>query len=242
MTRPAKPWARYRDDSQAGRSIAYSPGMLPTPQKYLSAASAGFLCLLAAACTSENAPKPVPISPNETAQLPPGHPPTSGANAGTAMPRPADLSFTTPAGWQIEPPSNAMRKLQIRLPRADSDTEDAELWTTGPVGGTREANIERWANEFEQPDGRATKDVASISNRKVGELEVLEFDVTGTALIGSMMSAAAPVRKEGWRQIAVSITRDGQNLGYVRARGPVATVTKWEASIRGFVDSATLPK
>lgn len=198
----------------------------------------GVLCLIAGACSSQDAPKPVPA--NETSQLPLGHPSTTAPGSGAA--RPADLSFTTPAGWQVEPRSNAMRLLQFRLPRADTDTEDAELWTTGPVGGSREANIERWANEFEQPDGRATMDVASVSERKVGDLEILDFDVTGTAILGSMSSATPSVRKEGWRQIAVSIGRAGQNLGFVRVRGPVATVTKWEASFRAFVDSATLGK
>ncbi|MBI5361962.1 MAG: hypothetical protein HZA53_02210 [Planctomycetes bacterium] len=194
--------------------------------------------LFLAACSNSDAPQR--ITPNaagkdSTAQLEPQKP----------RPRPADLSFTTPAGWQVEPPSNATKRLQFRLPRAEGDPEDAELWTTGPIGGTREANIDRWAGEFEQPDGRDSKAAAAISTRKLGDLEVLEFDVTGTYVAKPPpMSGAAspPTRKEKWRQIAVSIERGGDNHGFIRVRGPAATVTKWEASFRAFVDSAVVAK
>lgn len=195
--------------------------------------------LLLAACSNSDAPQRIaPTAPGQGPEV-------AGDAARKPRPRPADLSFTTPAGWQVEPPSHSFRRLQFRLARAEGDPEDAELWTTGPIGGTREANIDRWAAEFEQPDGRDSKAVATITTRKLGALEVLEFDLTGTYVTAAAhMSdeASAPTRKEKWRQIAVSIDSEGDNHGFVRVRGPVATVSKWEASFRAFVDSAVVAK
>jgi hypothetical protein len=217
----------------------------------MSPKSASFSLLLVAlfACSDPNAPQRVAAAPPSTSQMPAGHPNVSDAAArGTAMPKSlpgtsttaAGLSFTTPAGWIAERPSNQMRILQFRLPHADGDQDDAEVYVTGTVGGTRQANLDRWIGEIEQPDGRPSKDVAKVTTRKVGALEAIELDLTGTSAPSAGMGAAgAPApRKEGWRNISTILEDGSGTVGFVRVRGPIATVSKWEQAYRAFVDSA----
>jgi len=199
------------------------------------------LLLLLAACSNGGAPRPVTPSAAPAPHAGSAGPAPADAHAGPGAPKPAptppgELIFTTPTGWQVESPSQ-FRKLQFRLPRAEGDGEDAMVWVTDFGGGTREANFERWAAEFELPDGRPAKEAARQSTRKVGELEAFEVDVAGTCVARMAPNEPATMKKEGFRQIAV-ILEGGSKPWYVKVRGPSATIAKWEASFRAFVDSA----
>lgn len=219
--------------------------------------------LLLAACSDSDAPKRV--SPSEAPRsttLPPNHPSLDapapsdphagmGAQAPAAQPsaasayaaptavRAGDLAFTAPAGWIPEKPTSMFRVLQFRLPRAEGDAADAELWITGPIQGTKQANIDRWLNEITQPDGKSSKDAAKISDRKAGGFDVYEVDLSGTAGGGAPMMGGAAKPRPGSRLIGVGIEKDGTNVGFVKLVGPAATVAKWEQSYRAFVDSVT---
>lgn len=225
--------------------------------------------LLLAACSDPDAPQRVSTSETQRPTLPPNHPPLDAPAPGTSDPhagmdmkgaqvpaaQPAsatplaaptpvvagDLGFVAPAGWIQEKPTGMFRVLQFRLPRADGDAADAELWVTGPIMGTKQANIDRWLAEMTQPDGKPSKDVAKISERKVGVVDVYEVDLTGTAGGGAPMMGGAAKPRPGSRLIGVGIERvvDGTptNVGFVKLVGPEATVAKWESSFRAFVDS-----
>ena len=203
---------------------------LPTTRS--AALAAALFSFLVAGCDDSNAPKRVaaPEAPNASK---PSTVPNAGAQGG-------EFRFTPPAGWVAEAPAQ-FRKLQFLLPRADGDTEDATAWVTDFGGGSREMNIERWIGEFEQPDGKPSSSVAKQSTRKVGNLDAIEVDVTGTCMARMAPGSDATMRKEHWRQIAV-LLEGGSKPWYIKVRGPAATVTRWEESFRAFVDSAVVAK
>ncbi|MBK7878429.1 MAG: hypothetical protein IPJ77_22465 [Planctomycetes bacterium] len=189
------------------------------------------LALVVGACSDSNAPQRVTAPGN-----------ASGAAKDTLLPEAraqgGEFRFTTPAGWVVEAPAQ-FRKLQFQLPRVDDDQDDAQVWVTDFGGGTREQNAERWIGEFDQPDGKPSAEVAKQSTRKVGKLDVFEVDVSGTCTAKMAPGSPSTMQKENWRQIAV-ILEGGSKPWYVKLRGPVATVTRWEASFRAFVDSAVV--
>src|SRR6187549_732359 len=78
----------------------------------------------------------------------------SGAPAAAAAATPS-LAFVAQPGWVSETPATSSRKAQYRLPHASGDSEDAALvvYYFGGQGGSVQANLERWAAQFEQPDG-----------------------------------------------------------------------------------------
>ncbi len=75
-----------------------------------------------------------------------------------------------------------MRVAEYVLPRAAGDTEDGELivYFFGGSGGSVDANIERWLGQMQQPDGRASRDVATRSTRVINGLNVTTLDLAGT--------------------------------------------------------------
>jgi hypothetical protein len=150
--------------------------------------------------------------------------------------RGAALVFETQPGWVVETPSSGVRKAQYRLPHAPEDSEDASVavFFFGGDGGSKEANIERWASQFEQPDGRPSAHVAQNSARKVGGMDVHEVDIAGTYVAETFPGSGQRVRKEGWRMLAAIIETD-HGPYYVKLVGPAATVERWEASYRNFV-------
>jgi hypothetical protein len=162
----------------------------------------------------------------------------AGVTAPTnTMPKPAAaLVFTPQAGWVVEQPASAMRKAQYRLPHVDADAEDASLvvYFFGGQGGGKQANIDRWAGQFEQPDGRASLDVMQTSMRSVHGMHVDEVDLSGTYVAETSPGSGERVRKEAWRMLA-SIVEGAQGPHYIKLVGPAATVAHWEASYRRFV-------
>ncbi len=50
----------------------------------------------------------------------------------------------------------------------------------GAEGGSVEENVGRWLDQFEQPDGRATRDVAEIDEREIDGLSVTVVRAAGT--------------------------------------------------------------
>lgn len=145
-----------------------------------------------------------------------------------------------PKEWVEEQPTSAMRKAQLRLPKAGADTEDASLvvYFFGGQGGTPQANIDRWAGQFEQPDGKSSHDVLQSSQRKVAGMDVHEADLSGTYVAETSPGSGERVHKENWRMLA-SIVSAPNGPHYVKLVGPAATIAHWESAYRRFVSEMT---
>ena len=92
------------------------------------------------------------------------------------------LRFSASPEWTAQQASSSMRVAEYVLPRAAGDTEDGELivYFFGGSGGSVDANIERWLGQMQQPDGRASRDVATRSTRVINGLNVTTLDLAGT--------------------------------------------------------------
>jgi hypothetical protein len=184
----------------------------------------------AASCSHEPEAPPAASPAEKPASPPVVVPPASAASA---------LAFTAQEGWVVEKPTSAMRKAQYRLPHADKDTEDASLvvYFFSGQGGDVQSNLDRWCSQFEQPDGKASKDVLKNSSRTVNGMTVHEADLSGTYVAETAPGSGEHVRKEGWRMLAAILeAKDGPY--YAKLVGPSATIAKWEESFRNFVNAA----
>src|SRR5438105_2536689 len=61
------------------------------------------------------------------------------------------LKSTTPASWKPDKPANLLRAYQFKLPHADGDKDDAELFVLTTVHGTPQENITRLKDLFLLP-------------------------------------------------------------------------------------------
>jgi len=174
-------------------------------------------------------------------------PPEAQAAPAVHAPKPAPqpaaaptsaLVLTPQEGWVVEKPANSMRKAQYTLPRAEGDGEDATLIVHyfGGQGGSREVNLERWAGQFEQPDGSSSADKIVSSTRTIAGLEVFDADVSGTYVAETAPGSGVHLNKPGWRMLAAIVdTKEGP--WYFKLVGPAATIAKWEASYKAFLEA-----
>ena len=96
------------------------------------------------------------------------------------------ISVIVPAGWLVETPSSSMRTAEYRLPSAAGDASLA-VFRFGPGrGGGIEANIERWLGQFQQPDGRSSRDVARLWTEEIDGISAHLVDISGTFSVGTM--------------------------------------------------------
>ena len=167
-----------------------------------------------------------------------GAPPTAPATSPAPARAPgAPLVFDPPSDWTVETPTSSMRKAQYRLPRTAGDPEDAEcvVYFFGDMGGGGvEANVERWCAQFEQPDGRPSKDVLARSEREVAGMPVHEFRLSGTYVAETAPGSGVRVNKPASAMLAAIVESD-HGLYYVKLVGPEATVEKHAAGFRDFI-------
>jgi hypothetical protein len=196
---------------------------------------ASCLSLALFACSSEPEaapPKNAPASKTDAAAST-KTPSAASSEAPTAL---GPLVFTAQPGWTVEKPSSQMRKAQYLLPRAENDKEDASLvvYFFGGQGGSLEDNVNRWTQQFEQPDGRKSSEVLTSSERTVNGMKVHDVVLSGTYVAETQPGSGTHLRKEGWRMMA-SIIEAKEGPYYAKLVGPEATVKHWEASFREFV-------
>jgi hypothetical protein len=148
----------------------------------------------------------------------------------------ATLAFTTPAGWIGKPASSTMRVAEFVLPKAAGDAEDASLvmYFFGGQGGSAQANIDRWMSQMEQPNGKATKDVAAATTMTVNGLKISLVDVSGTYVAEMSPGATDHLNKPGFRLKAAVIETAGGPY-YIKLTGPAKTVAQWDASFTAFL-------
>lgn len=162
--------------------------------------------------------------------------------SGPAEPGPVTsgrLTFQAPQGWVEETPSSGMRQAQYRLPSSREGVEDAELavFIFPGSGGTVQANVERWINQFSSPQPGAGAPASQVSERTVNGLKVTLVDVSGTYSPGPMMGGDGP--KENYRMLG-AIVETPTDPWFFKLTGAAETVSHWEDSFYKFVESFRL--
>lgn len=138
------------------------------------------------------------------------------------------VAVMIPDGWVTEPPANAMRKAQYRLP---GDGGDAELVVTyfGASGaGGVDANIERWKGQFSESDG------GTVSKQTVSDMPVTIVDIRGS-FVGMQRPMGGQQAPQSGQRMLAAIVEAPTGAFYFKLVGPEQTVTKWEASFDQFV-------
>lgn len=108
-----------------------------------------------------------PNAPTAPAIAPSGTIPTAPA---AGVPR-----YALPEGWSEEPPATSMRLAQIAGPGG----VECALFSF-PGGGSVEANIARWIDQFEQPDGTASREHARTMSMNIDGSPATFVRVAGT--------------------------------------------------------------
>jgi len=150
----------------------------------------------------------------------------------------ATLAYLTPQGWQKQTTTSPMRVAEFALPRADGDTEDAQLvlYYFGGSGGSVDANLQRWVAQMQQPDGRPSSTVAKKATRTVNGLTVTLLDVSGIYVAETAPGSAERHNKPNFRLRAGVVETPGGPY-FIKLTGPAKTIAKWERAFEQFVGS-----
>ena len=137
----------------------------------------------------------------------------------------AGIKWTAPANWKSEA-ERPMRLATYTIPPAAGDQDSGECgvyYFGAGQGGSVEANLDRWIGQFQQPEGKSSKDAAKIDKRTVHGLKVTVVDVAGayTGMGGPRAPQGAP--KPGYRLLG-AIVEGSQGSIFFKFTGPAKTV------------------
>jgi hypothetical protein len=200
---------------------------------------------------STDAPRPtsnIVADPQSTEALPVGHPAVSGAMndpqsmpqtmpvghpavSGAPMTPPATgastLQWTPPPRWQVAPNTSSMRLATYKIPHAAGDSEDADVSVT-QVGGSVDANVDRWVGMFDQAGQKNVK----RTQRVVNGLTVVIVDIQGTYTSGMDQNGTKP----NWELLA-AIVETPDMPHFFKITGPAKTVGSVRADLDTLVAS-----
>jgi hypothetical protein len=149
-----------------------------------------------------------------------------------------DVTWTAPPSWISVPSTSAMRKATYKVPKAGKDTEDAELavfYFGVDQGGSVEANMERWAGQFEGMNlAKSERAERTVNGLKESTIEV-GGTYKGMGMPGMPGSPATPI-KQAYRLLGAIV--EGPNGKYFfKLTGPHDTVMAAKDGFYRLLDS-----
>ena len=161
---------------------------------------------------------------------------TEAQTAGSSQ---GELKFKVPDGWVVEHPTSSMRVAQYKLPKADGDSDDASLvlyYFGQGQGGSTEANIDRWINQMQQPDGKPSKERAKLETLTVNGLKVTTVDVAGT-YSAEMSPGSGTFSDSASYRLRAAVVETPKGSYYAKLVGPEKTVNRWDQAYTNYIKS-----
>ncbi len=192
--------------------------------------------VLVACKQNTGAPPEEKAAPQQPPVLPSG--PAAMPEMGTPPNQAAGIAWTIPSGWEAGPPRQ-MRIATYRIHAIAGDPEDAECavyFFGSGQGGSVEANLKRWTDQFTGPDGQTPAQPAKMETKTVAGLKVSTISVSGTYLGSGMMMGQHEAKKPNYRMLG-AIVEAPQGLVFFKMTGPLNTVASSEGDFNSLLGS-----
>jgi len=147
------------------------------------------------------------------------------------------LTWNAPSDWRVGPPQQ-MRAVTYILAPAEGDADSAELavFHFPGTGGAKDANLQRWEGQFEQPDGSNSADLAVIKEMEVNGLKATTIELSGIYKVSAGPMMEVKGKKEGYRLMG-AIVEGSQGSVFFKMVGPEKTVTSAKDQFMQMVGS-----
>jgi hypothetical protein len=150
------------------------------------------------------------------------------------------FSLTAPADWTIKPVTSSMRAADFQLPAKPGAEAELIIYYFGANGaGSVQDNLDRWVNQFSQPDNKASKDVAKIEKATFAGQQATLVSVSGHFSAPAMMGGADAVDKAD-QSLLGAIVASPNGPYYFKLVGAKATVAANEAKFRAMLKSLAI--
>ena len=144
-----------------------------------------------------------------------------------------NLQGIIPDSWMRETPSSSMRLAQFNF---SDEYGRCELVVFAGIGGSVDANLDRWLGQFRGPDNESVADHATISHEHSGDLEINFVYAEGTYLQSGMGMGGPTGEKPNYGLMAAILTVvDGPY--YFKCTGPKKTLDNYLNSFETFIRS-----
>ena len=148
------------------------------------------------------------------------------------------LKATVPATWKPEKPANLLRPYQFKIPHADGDKDDAQLFVLNTVHGTPQENISRLKDLFLLPTSLPKDKAVREFEIKNAKATLTCLDIQGTYHVKDkpIDQAVKEVRPDYRMIAAVWVSKDASYS--IRLIGPKKTIEahakEFEQWLRAF--------
>jgi len=143
------------------------------------------------------------------------------------------LQAKVPKDWEKEQPSSSMRIAQFRFPGNDGD---GELVIFSGIGGSIDANLNRWYGQFKSETESSVSESAIRSNSQIKDMDVTFSYVEGTYLKSSMGMGGTKTEMPNYVLLAAIVsTPDGPY--YFKGTGPKSTMDSHKVNFKIFIRS-----
>ncbi len=176
--------------------------------------------------------------------LPEGHPPMGGMQGGMpggamAGTQPLEVTWRVPKGWTESPGTNAMRLAQFDVGLKGAPGQPApQLVVFKGIGGSNQANIDRWSGQFNQPDGSSSKDKTKVTLSLRGKLRVTRVEITGTHST-AMLPGEGGETTQAAALLGAILEAHGGRL-FLKLVGPADQIDSVRAAFDTFLDGVDL--
>jgi len=143
------------------------------------------------------------------------------------------LQAKVPKDWEKEQPSSSMRMAQFRFPGNDGD---GELVIFSGIGGSIDANLNRWYGQFKSETENSVSESAIRTNSQIKDMNVTFSYVEGTYLKSTMGMSGTKTEMPNYALLAAIVaTPDG--LYYFKGTGPKSIMDSQKVNFETFIYS-----
>lgn len=149
------------------------------------------------------------------------------------------ITWSVPADWKVAP-QKPMRVQTYIVGPSSGDTDSAEcavFFFGSESGGTKDANIQRWCGQFDQPDGSDSFKKASISEKELNGLKITTIELNGTYKVAAGPMMAVKETKSGYRLEGAIVEGPG-GLVFFKMTGPEKTMMAAHEAFSQMLTSA----
>jgi hypothetical protein len=153
------------------------------------------------------------------------------------------LKLELPDQWERRRPQTRIVEHEFAAPAAEGDPAEARITVMGAGGGIQ-ANIDRWIEQFVQPDGSPSKEKTEVEKKEVAGTEVYLVSITGTYKDrpgGGPFTQTPVVLREEYRMLSAIIATPDRGQHFIKMYGPRQTVDAQQEAFAKMVDSLQLP-
>ncbi len=132
--------------------------------------------------------------------------------------------LVAPENWVSKQPRTRIVEHEFAVPAVKGDEQEGRVTVMG-AGGTVDANIDRWIQQFTQPDGSSTRDRTKIDKKTIAGQEVIIVDLSGTYMDRPGPMAPGVERKD-YRMLAAIVQTKKAGNSFIKFYGPQRTVAE----------------